>query len=642
MRFLAQAALVVRLETAYYRRHTRLLLAALAVTLIPAIYVLIYLESVWDPASHTGALQVALVNLDRDIRYHDQTFNLGREVAAKLKAGRRFGYQDMADPETARRGVREGRMAFALIIPADFSSNAVPGADPGAGQLEIFTSEGNSYQAANLARRFADDLGYEINERLNERRWALVLSKATGSRRSLEQLNTAVDQLARGAHDLAAGSGQAAQGAEALGKGAQRLDQGAGRLAAGARELGAGLRTLASKQPAPADLQRLKAGSDAVAGGSAELARGLATLQAGSQQLHAGAAAFRDEASSSLLLGGRVLEGAEQMADGLEKLDSGLRGAVGAQHRLSEGAQRVGEGVGLLTAGVQAQGSALQAMVAALPPDGQLDELTAGSSRLVQGAAGLVDGNRRLRDGAHRLATGIDLLADALPDPPGVEGSAAGLANSVSPRVVVEAPVQSNGAAYAPNIIPAALWLGAGIAAFLIHVRVLPREARDFSPLAQVAGKLALPTFLSLAQALLVLLAVVFLLQARVANLPAFALTLAVGTLTFLLIVFALTRAFGDAGKALSILFLAVQLSSSGGILPVELSGRLFMDLSPWMPLTWVVKAIKATLFGAYDQAWQFPLLLVAAMGAIAAGLAATVGKWRFVESSAIRPAVDF
>ncbi|MBL8487181.1 MAG: hypothetical protein JNK22_08860, partial [Rhodocyclaceae bacterium] len=96
------------------------------------------------------------------------------------------------------------------------------------------------------------------------------------------------------------------------------------------------------------------------------------------------------------------------------------------------------------------------------------------------------------------------------------------------------------------------------------------------------------------------------------------------------------------AGKALSILFLAVQLSSSGGILPVELSGRLFMDLSPWMPLTWVVKAIKATLFGAYDQAWQFPLLLVAAMGAIAAGLAAVVGKWRFVESSAIRPAVDF
>jgi putative membrane protein len=107
-------------------------------------------------------------------------------------------------------------------------------------------------------------------------------------------------------------------------------------------------------------------------------------------------------------------------------------------------------------------------------------------------------------------------------------------------------------------------------------------------------------------------------------------------------IVFALTRAFGDAGKALRSVFLAVQLSSSGGVLPVELSGALFADISPWLPLTWVVRAIKATMFGAYDSAWQGPLALVAMAGLVAALSSCFIGRWRFVRPGSVRPAVDF
>ena len=114
-----------------------------------------------------------------------------------------------------------------------------------------------------------------------------------------------------------------------------------------------------------------------------------------------------------------------------------------------------------------------------------------------------------------------------------------------------------------------------------------------------------------------------------------------IAALTFLAIVFALTRAFGDAGKALAILFLAVQLSSSGGMLPVELSGGVFAEISPWMPLTWVVKALKAGMFGAYDFGWGWPLLAVAAGGAAAFAIAGFVGSWRYVEQESMRPPVE-
>ncbi|NDG50899.1 MAG: YhgE/Pip domain-containing protein, partial [Rhodospirillales bacterium] len=188
MKQILQILVIARLEALYYLRLPKLLAAAAAVTLIPALYSVLYLSSIWDPAANTGQLAVALVNLDRGLSYRDQDFNVGQEVADRLKAKHQFGFIDQGDEEAARALVREGKLAFALIIPADFSSNAIPGAEAGAGKLVVYTSEGNSYQSAGLARRFAVELGHEVNESLNERRWALVLSSTLGSQRSMERL----------------------------------------------------------------------------------------------------------------------------------------------------------------------------------------------------------------------------------------------------------------------------------------------------------------------------------------------------------------------------------------------------------------------------------------------------------------------
>lgn len=74
-----------------------------------------------------------------------------------------------------RAAVRQGRLAFALIIPPDFSANAVLGTQSGADRLLVYASEGDNYNGAYLARRFAAELGYQVNETLDEKRWALVL-----------------------------------------------------------------------------------------------------------------------------------------------------------------------------------------------------------------------------------------------------------------------------------------------------------------------------------------------------------------------------------------------------------------------------------------------------------------------------------
>jgi putative membrane protein len=132
-RLIRNTLTLARLEAGFFVRYPRLLLGGLVVALIPALYVLIYLSSVWDPASKTGDLPVAIVNLDQGLVYRNQAFNVGRDVAKRLRAKPAFGYLDLTDEPEARHLVRRGELAFALIIPADFSSNAVPGARVGAG-----------------------------------------------------------------------------------------------------------------------------------------------------------------------------------------------------------------------------------------------------------------------------------------------------------------------------------------------------------------------------------------------------------------------------------------------------------------------------------------------------------------------------
>jgi len=643
MRLFLQILTIARLEAAYYACHPRLLAAAAAVALIPALYSVLYLSSIWDPAANMGQLSVALVNLDRGLSYREHQFNVGQEVTARLKAKHQFGFIDQPDEAAARAQVRDGKLAFALIIPADFSSNAIPGAEAGAGKLVVYTSEGNSYQSAGLARRFASELGHEVNESLNERRWALVLSSTLGSQRSMERLHQGVQQLQQGAQELAKGTAQTAAGSETLSAGAGRLQQGVTQLSAGTRELGTAVRTLESKRPRGSELNRLKSGAEALAAGHGELGPGLTELQSGTQQMQTSVRSFREQAAANPLLGPAVTPGLDQLALGLSGLDNGLRSAAAGQQKLAEGAGRLSEGVGTLVTGVTAMGNGVRAIAAKLPEDSQLDELASGAKSLAASSVALAAGSSQVNEGAWRLSAGIDMLEKTLPkalDTP--DGSAQGLAYSVSPVVEVAAPVQSNGGGFAPNILSGAMWLGAGIAAFLIHVRVLPRQGLFFSRLSQVLGKLLLPAALVLVQSLLLMLCVVYLFKIPPAQPGAFALTLAAGALTFLLIIFALTLAFGDVGKALAMMFLAIQLSSSGGMVPVELSGGIFLEISPWLPLTWEVRAIKASLFGAYAGAWQQPLQWVLLAGALATAMACATGRWRFVRQSAIRPAVQF
>ena len=123
---------VFRWEWLLLQRHRKLAIASFGLLFVPALYALIYLWSMWDPASHTRELPAGLVNLDTGARYGDRDLNLGAQVLTAIEAHGLFAYRRYADPADARRRVRQGVVAFILEVRADFSRLAVPVEAPGA------------------------------------------------------------------------------------------------------------------------------------------------------------------------------------------------------------------------------------------------------------------------------------------------------------------------------------------------------------------------------------------------------------------------------------------------------------------------------------------------------------------------------
>jgi putative membrane protein len=641
-RVIRDARLIGLAELLVIRRYPQMSAALALVVLIPSIYLFIYLSSIWDPTARAVALPVGLVNQDLGMVYQTNEINLGSQLVDELKKQKEFNFIQIVQADEVKQQVRAGKLAFALIIPSDFSANAVPGLEDGRGHLLIYTSAGNNYESSVLAAQFAKELGENVNRTLNERRWALVLNSSPGAQQGLLRLRQALEQVQAGAAELASGSAVAESSSNKLKQGALRLQDGVSQLTEGTSQLGSGVRAIQAGLPTVDEVRGLRLGAEALATGHQELGKGLQELRQGSEKLRKEVGAFKLEADRNPYTPTPITDALSQLFTGVNQLDDGLVRAQEGQEKLSQGASLLSTKMGALAFGVRDLRSNLRLMTSKLPDDEQLEKLRGGAAELHAGTEKMNEGLHRLKDGTQQLSSGVALILKELPTSANaIEGSAQGLAHSVKPVLEVDAPVANYGSGFAPNIIAIALWLGAGISVFLINIRVLPAFSRRFHPLAQALGKVCVPAGVVVLQSGLLLLVVRGVLGIAVSHLGLTGLMFVLASLTFMLIVYALARVMGDAGKALAMLLLALQVSASGGVMPVELSASLYSLISPWLPMTWVIKGIKACMFDAFEGDWQTPALITIAWAGVFVVMASQAKNWRFENHQRMKQAID-
>ena len=310
-RFLQSSWRIAKSDLALFQRFPRLWLASVAIAFVPAAYALIYLTSVWDPSAKTNALPVGIVNLDEGFSYQGRVTNVGAELTGELIKLGTFGFHTLTDEQAARQAVRQGGLAFAVIFPKDFSASAVPGVRPGDARVTVVMSEGNNYAAASFAKRFAVDLGHQVNETLNEKRWEQILISVDGTGKNLGKLTAGVAQLRTGAKALSEGMG--------------RYNSTATQLVSGFKQVGAGIRSMDAMLPSDEDLKTLKAGAQRVALRQRDLGAGLEQLQDGARKLTEGATQMQEQVADIPFIGDRLAEKSGELAAGGGQLTEGWR-----------------------------------------------------------------------------------------------------------------------------------------------------------------------------------------------------------------------------------------------------------------------------------------------------------------------------
>ncbi|MFE6996338.1 YhgE/Pip family protein [Microbacterium sp. NPDC057659] len=186
--------------------------------------------------------------------------------------------------------------------------------------------------------------------------------------------------------------------------------------------------------------------------------------------------------------------------------------------------------------------------------------------------------------------------------------------------------VVSFGAAMTPMYTVLALWVGALLTA--VAIRVDPPQDEEsglpqLSPTQTYLGRFGIFAIVGFLQSSLVCLGSILFTQVQPQH--PFLLILAgwVSSLVFMLIIYTFVVTFGNAGKALSVLLLVIQISSSGGAYPLQVLPQWFQNISPWLPATHAVSAMRAAIAGIYrNDYWvQLGWLALFAVPALLLGL---------------------
>ena len=641
MRLLRQIYRIARLELLSVFSQTQWLVTTCVVSVIPAMYLLIYLSSMWDPASHTRSLRVGLVNQDKGYTYRDQMVTMGGELVSRLMRKADLGYFPLATPDKARELVKSGELAFAIIIPPDFSALALPARMADEGRLEIYASAGNNYQTYLIAKKYAEELDAELNQALNEQRWKFVLTSSMASN-DLFELKSALTKIQNGTQELNTGLQSVHRNSGRITQGVSQLSDEVNKLTTGSQQVAQSLRSMEVALPPSEDVRRLRIGAEELAVGHLEFDKALGNLHAGSVRLYQGVDQFKQSQSSVPFFSTGLLEAIDPLHTGLHDLREGIVKAQSGHTQLTTGSESIRDSVKTLAFGVRDLRAGLRQMIVKLPENAQLAQLGQSATDLASAQSELEHGLMRISDGGVFLQSSTQLLLNRMPTQVNlIEGSPEGLAHSVVSELKVVSQVNHLGAAMVPNVIPVAIWLGAGIAVFLIRGRHIALLARRYSSGAKLWGKAVVPLCIVGLQSLLSMGLLTLWFGLQVDHLLAWISLILCTAISFVFVLLMFIKLTGDLGKALAMLLLALQISASGGVVPIELSSEFFSTLSPWLPMTWVVQGLKAAMFSAYAGDWLRPLIQTLALTVICALITMAVGRWQYCRVSRLRPMLD-
>ncbi|MBE6164181.1 MAG: YhgE/Pip domain-containing protein [Streptococcus gallolyticus] len=341
----------------------KLWVTMIGVALIPALYNLSFLGSMWDPYGNVDDLPVAVVNQDKSSTLNDQTLSIGDDMVDSMSKNKALDYH-FVSAEKAEEGLANGDYYMVITLPEDLSEKAASllTDDPEKLTINYQTTAGRSFVASKMSESAMTKLKDTVSENITETYTKAVFKSMSSLQDGLQEASDGGNELLSGSQQLESGSQTITDNLNTAASGSQTLADGTATLSSGLTIYTNGVSSLAS-------------GANELDSNSAALVSGVAQLKESSAQVQ------------------QLVDGANSLTDGLQKLAT----ATTLSAEESANIQSLISGLPQLNAGIQQ----LNASVSEISTEVDTTEISTALSDIASQAKGILEAEEK--DSSARL-----------------------------------------------------------------------------------------------------------------------------------------------------------------------------------------------------------------------------------------------
>lgn len=342
----------------------KLWVTMIGVALVPALYNLSFLGSMWDPYGNVENLPVAVVNEDKSATLNDKTLTIGDDMVDSMSKNKALDYHFVSQKK-ADKGLKDGDYYMVITLPEDLSEKAssLLTDNPKKLNIKYQTTAGRSFVASKMSESAMTKLKDTVSENITETYTKAVFKSMSSLQDGLKKASDGGTQLVDGSQKLESGSQTITDNLNTAASGSQTLADGTATLSSGLTTYTNGVSTLAS-------------GANELNSNSVALIRGIAQLKESSTQVQ------------------RLVDGANSLTDGLQQLATST--TLSAEE--SANIQSLISGLPQLNAGIQQ----LNASVSEISTNVGITQISTVLSDIASQAQGILEAEEK--DSSDRLA----------------------------------------------------------------------------------------------------------------------------------------------------------------------------------------------------------------------------------------------
>ena len=342
----------------------KLWVTMIGVALVPALYNLSFLGSMWDPYGNVENLPVAVVNEDKSATLNDKTLTIGDDMVDSMSKNKALDYHFVSQKK-ADKGLKDGDYYMVITLPEDLSEKAssLLTDNPKKLNIKYQTTAGRSFVASKMSESAMTKLKDTVSENITETYTKAVFKSMSSLQDGLQEASDGSNELLSGSQQLESGSQTITDNLNTAASGSQTLADGTATLSSGLTTYTNGVSTLAS-------------GANELNSNSVALISGIAQLKESSTQVQ------------------RLVDGANSLTDGLQQLATST--TLSAEE--SANIQSLISGLPQLNAGIQQ----LNASVSEISTNVGITQISTVLSDIASQAQGILEAEEK--DSSDRLA----------------------------------------------------------------------------------------------------------------------------------------------------------------------------------------------------------------------------------------------